>query len=279
MAAWLFLLTWASAGFCQGASGQDRRNAARADGGGQRGAAAAGEAGIEWVTIPGGTFTMGADGWPDTKPRHAVTIKTFQMAKTEVTCDQFMACVSAGACRRPSDLVGGKDYPVTFVDWHQAQAFSEWVGGRLPSEAEWEYAARSAGKERKYPWGDEEPSLDRTISDSRGFSDSGKVETVAGAWTRERYRALPVCSNAGENTEQGLCDMAGNAWEWTQDWHHGSYEGAPADGRAWESPAGSLRVYRGGSWYFIGPGRFRAAHRNARLPGLADFYIGFRPVR
>ena len=138
-----------------------------------------------------------------------MTVKSFQLAKTEVTNKQYKACVEAGACTPPSSYEGGDDQPVVNVDWNQAKAFSEWVGGRLPSEAEWEYAARSGGKERKYPWGDEEPSCERAVM-NQGGNGCGRNAT----W--------PVCSKTAGNTSQGLCDMAGNVWEWTQDWYHDS---------------------------------------------------------
>ncbi|MBI5210105.1 MAG: SUMF1/EgtB/PvdO family nonheme iron enzyme [Elusimicrobia bacterium] len=234
----------------------------------------AGKAGIEWVTVPGGTFTMGSDDWAASKPRHAVTVKTFQLAKTEATNKQYRACVEAGACT-PKGTESyctadspGDDQPVVCVNWEQARAFAAWVGGRLPTEAEWEYAARSAGKERKYPWGDEEASCGRAVM------SEGGTGTGCG-----RHTAWPVCSKPVGNTEQGLCDMAGNVWEWTRDWRHDSYEGAPADGSAWESPAGSGRVVRGASWWSGTAENSRAAYRSDFKPDIRGGIVGFRPAR
>ncbi|MBI4678752.1 MAG: formylglycine-generating enzyme family protein [Elusimicrobia bacterium] len=239
------------------------------------------EAGIQWVTIPGGTLMMGS-GSGDEGPVHRVTVKSFQMAKTEVTNKQYKACVDAGTCtsahvsdgtcwmRNDSQRLQGNlsasfpgdDQPVVCVDWNQAKAFSKWVGGRLPSEAEWEYAALSGGKDRKYPWGNEEPSCERAVTGSCG-----------------RYETWPVCSKPAGNTEQGLCDMGGNVWEWTQDWYHGSYNGAPSDGSAWESPTGSDRVFRGGSQFIVVARGFRVVYRGGVDPGGRSGSLGLRVAR
>lgn len=230
---------------------------------------AVGKAGIEWVLIPGGSFMMGDDEWSDSKPRHQVAVKSFQMAKTEVTNKQYQACVAAGACTAARDhgrRFNHDDQPVVGVDWNQAKVFSEWVGGRLPSEAEWEYAARSAGKEKKYPWGDDKPTCERAVMD-QGGNGCG------------RHAAWPVCSKPAGNSEQGLCDMAGNVWEWVQDWYYTSYNGAPSDGSAWVIPAGSIRVGRGGSWRYVDAWSFRAGFRCSFVPGDQGRYMGFRPVR
>ena len=243
---------------------------------GQAGAPSAarqGKAGIEWVTIPSGSFTMGAGDWADTKPPRRVTVKSFQMAKTLVTVAQYKACVDAGACTAPDTgghcnwgVPGRALHPINCVDWDQAAAFSAWAGGRLPSEAEWEYAARSAGQDWKYPWGDEDATCGRAVISEGGIDGCGRDST----W--------PVCLKPKGNTEQGLCDMAGNAWEWVQDWYHESYKGAPIDGSAWESPAGTERLFRGGSGY--GDAVFaRSALRTNYAPGYRHSYLGFRPAR
>ena len=226
-----------------------------------------GDAGIDWVQIPGGKFTMGSSNG-DEAPAHTVSVKSFQMARFLVTNKQYRACVYAGACTAPDssgDTFSGDDQPVVGVDWNQAKAFSEWVGGRLPSEAQWEYAARSAGKNERYPWGDSVATCDRAVID-QGGNGCGRGST----W--------PVCSKAAGNTAQGLCDMAGNAWEWVQDWYHDRYEGAPTDGSAWEFPASSNRVFRGGSWYRDGT-LARSSHRDYDVPGVRRAGISFRPVR
>ncbi|MCX5797386.1 MAG: SUMF1/EgtB/PvdO family nonheme iron enzyme [Elusimicrobia bacterium] len=232
-------------------------------GGPARSAATAGQAGIAWVAIPGGSFMMGVEELADSKPRHQVTVETFQMAKTLVTNKQYRACVQAGACTAPMDEGAGfkgDDQPVVGVDWEQAKTFSEWVGGRLPSEAEWEYAARSAGKDGRYPWGDEEATCARAVIAMCGSATA------------------PVCSRPAGNTKQGLCDMAGNAWEWVQDFYHDSYKGAPADGSAWDVRAGGAHVVRGGSWNSGDPCFTRSPGRDLR-PGPNHGYLGFRPAR
>ncbi|MBI5210412.1 MAG: SUMF1/EgtB/PvdO family nonheme iron enzyme [Elusimicrobia bacterium] len=227
-----------------------------------------GKAGIQWVRIPGGTFMMGTDEFGKT-PRHSVKVKSFQLAKTEVTNKQYKACVEAGACTSQGSpcesYSSADDQPVVYVDWNQAKAFAAWVGGRLPSEAEWEYAARSAGKDWKYPWGDEQATCARAVMDDGGRG-CGRNST----W--------PVCSKTAGNTEQGLCDMVGNVWEWTQDWYHHSYNGAPSDGSARESPTGSARVTRSGAGDF-GTASLSAALRSGLPPGLRDCYHGLRPAR
>ena len=232
------------------------------------------DTGIEWVRIPGGSFNMGSeDGDSDEMPVHIVMVPTFEMGKTQVTVDQYRACVDAGACTAPSTSEwcnwGQSDrgkHPINCVDWNQAQAFATWAGGRLPSEAEWEYAARSGGGDCKYPWGDEDATCERAVMNDGSGYGCGRDST----W--------PVCSKLKGNTTHGLCDMAGNVWEWVQDWYHDSYNGAPTDGLAWESPTGSYRVFRGGSWR-NSAGGVRAANRNDDDPRGRYDSLGFRLAR
>jgi len=214
------------------------------------------------------------DGDSDEMPVHIVMVPTFEMGKTQVTVDQYRACVDAGACTAPSTSEwcnwGQSDrgkHPINCVDWHQAQAYAKWAGGRLPSEAEWEYAARSGGRDWKYPWGNENATCERAVMDDGSGNGCGRGNTT---W--------PVCSKPKGNTTHGLCDMAGNVWEWVQDWYHDSYKGAPTDGSAWEKPTGSSRVDRGGSWG-NGAGSVRAAIRNHASPGYRHDTLGFRLAR
>ena len=216
------------------------------------------------MALAGGNFVMGSG---DEKPAHAVAVRHFQMAKTLVTNGQYEACVAAGACTPAHvsdgtcyvyngtywnqgellDSFRGKNQPAVCVDWDQAKAFAAWAGGRLPSEAEWEYAARSGGKEQKYPWGDEDATCDKAM-----------IKGCGGA-------TAPVCSRPAGNTAQGLCDMSGNAWEWTS-------------GSAGESPAVTERILRGGAWYNDSM-HATSAIRILYAPSSRGGELGFRVAR
>lgn len=220
---------------------------------------------VEFVTIAGGRFLMGTDDgdrlFEDAKPIREVAIRTFAMSKSEVTVEQYAECVGKGACRKPKTgdycnwgLKGRERHPVNCVDWDQAKQFAAFKGARLPSESEWEYAATNGGKNQKYPWGNEEPTDERTV--------------MSGNATR------PVCSKPAGNTVHGLCDLAGNVWEWLQDKYQDSYSGAPTDGTAFEA-AGPSRVVRGGS-FARGGNRHRADWRNHNDPNGSFGDLGFR---
>jgi len=192
---------------------------------------AAAGAPIEWVAIAPGTYMMGWSAISKGNPygEHPVTVKAFALGKTLVTNKQYAVCEKAGACpaRR---CVGnwpvpeGDDTPAGCVTWKGADAFVRWVGARLPSEAEWEYAARGQGKNIAYPWGNEAPDCSR-----------GAFLGCGGP--------LPVCSRPAGNTEQGLCDMAGEDSQWMEDFDHDSFDGAPADGSAWVTAPGPKKRY------------------------------------
>jgi formylglycine-generating enzyme required for sulfatase activity len=221
-----------------------------------------------WKSIQSGTFNMGSDtGGVDEKPVHSVTVQSFEMMDTEVTVELYRQCFDDHACTKPGteslcnwNTSGRDDHPINCLDWQQAADFCNWAGARLPSEAEWEYAARSRGQDILYPWGDDLPTCSLA-----NLSDCEEQTWAA-------------CNMTAGNTDQDLCDMAGNVWEWVQDWYHDSYTGAPSNGDAWESPAGEYRVIRGGSWDTIAGG-LRAAYRSQAYPDARFSYYGFRCVR
>jgi sulfatase modifying factor 1 len=234
--------------------------------------------GIEMIFIQGGTFMMGSENTHDTeKPMHQVLVKDFYISKTEVTLGQYRKCVEAGVCSRPdlcldknwTDSIGQKEnHPVNCIDWKQARRFAKWTGGDLPSEAQWEYAARTEGKEIKYPWGNTEGNCEYAIID----------------FACKKSTTWEVCSKTKGNTGQGLCDMAGNVWEWVLDEWHPSYLNAPSDDIAWCSNpdcngnAMVTRVDRGGGWQgdqlYI-----RTTFRGIRPSSLRSSTLGFRIVK
>jgi len=224
---------------------------------------------VKYITIDGGKLTMGTDsgekGFEDAKPIHEVAIKTFDMSKTAVTVEQYAECVIKGGCTEPATgdycnwgKPGRQLHPVNCVDWDQALAYAKFKGARLPSEAEFEYAATSGGRNQKYPWGNEEPTNELAVFNTNS--------------------TMPVCSKPKGNTAQGLCDISGNVWQWMQDKYQDSYKGAPVDGSAFEG-TGSHRVIRGGSFNFVDARYLRADLRNYGGPGYRDGSLGFRLVR
>jgi len=238
---------------------------------------------VEWVEIDGGTYLQGSVDFSipwvsyDETPAHDVTVPSFEMMKTEVTCGQYAQCVLDGVCIEPMTahgdtvavncnwLVWGRDeHPVNCLNVYEAEAYCAWLGARLPSESEWEYAARSGGKDNEYPWGDADASCDYAIISAGNYQ--------YGCGTGHTW---PVCSKPLGNTEQGLCDMAGNVKEWMPDCFYADYNGAPTDGSAWVIESCEDQVLRGGSYDYSGTG-LRTRHR-AYNPsfGRAD-YFGFR---
>lgn len=240
---------------------------------------------VQFITIPGGRFAMGTNSgkkyFEDAYPVHVVAVRTFQMSKTAVTVEQYAECVLNGWCSEPGTgsycnwgLKDRKFHPVNCVSWTQANRYVEFKNKqrgfesvRLPTEAEWEYAAKSGGRDQKYPWGNEEATCDRAVmADGQGAAGCGK------------NRTMPVCSKPYGNTVQGLCDMAGNVRQWVQDTYQRSYSGAPADGSAFEG-AGAGRVARGGSFFTSAGSRLRADCRYSYDAINYDYEIGFRLAR
>ena len=241
--------------------------------------------GLQWVTFDGGAFVMGsADGPAQEQPRHEVTLEGFQLMQREATVAEYRACVNAGHCTPPfvdaSDELllpmycswghdDREDHPVNCIDWGQADDFCRWVGGRLPTEAEWEYAARSAGQEQSFPWGEARPSCARAVM--------GVEPHYVGC--REE-RTAPVCSKSRGQTAQGLCDMAGNVMEWVEDEGHDSYQGAPTNGGAWvDADEPETRVARGGSLATRDAAYLRTTVRFAFDPDQPRYVVGVRCAR
>ncbi len=238
-----------------------------------------GTPGPELVVIPAGSFRMGAihgGGDPDEKPVHAVTIpRHFAMGRYEVTFAEYDRFCQATGREKPKDgrrwfpfSNWGRDRrPVMNVTWDDAVAYTRWLSGqtgqryRLPSESEWEYAARG-GSEERYWWG-------FGVGENRA-----NCKGCGSAW--DNKKTAPVGS-FGANPF-GLFDTAGNVWEWCQDTWHESYEGAPANGKAWEGGEDKRRVQRGGS-FGSKPRYIRSSARGRGNPDGRYVYLGLRVLR
>lgn len=242
---------------------------------------------VEWVPIKGGSYKMGsAKGYPNELPVHKVTLPDFHISKTPVTVAQYQECVKSPDAAIRCEIPGEGAYcnwqkrpatlthPINCVDWEQAQQYARFKAmqpgfedARLPTEAEWEYAAKSAGKQREFPWGDVPATCERAV-----MQDGGKYGCGADG-------TMPVCSKPKGNTEQGLCDMAGNVWQWVQDDYQNTYTGAPADGSALAGSGSRYKVMRGGSYGYEGPGHLRSSFRSSDTPDKRRSLVGFRLAR
>ncbi|MEZ4734129.1 MAG: formylglycine-generating enzyme family protein [Caldilineaceae bacterium] len=220
--------------------------------------------GALYVYVAGGEFTMGstaeAAASPREEPRHNVTVGDFWLQQTETTNAQYAHCVSEGACTPPAntrwDDPAYADHPVTDVDWGQATAYATWVGGRLPTEAEWEKACRS-NDARTFPWGNEAP----TAALSNYNNSVGDT--------------APVGSYPDGASPDGALDLSGNVWEWVSSLD-ADYPYNATDGR--EDPTDpEKRIVRGGSFYYT-QYQIRCAARTGFVPDTSSQHIGFRVV-
>jgi len=224
------------------------------------------------VLIPPGSFQMGGDQYDNEKPIHLVTLNPFLIDKYEVTNADYAQCVDAGRCQPPAYNVSNTrtsyydnpqyaNYPVIYVTWYSAQAYCEWRGTRLPTEAEWEKAARGGLEGKQFPWGNLEPICAAGAANGAQFGNCTNRDTVAvGSFAPNGY---------------GLFDMAGNAWEWVNDWYDKSYYRV-SPGSNPPGPTGSdNKVLRGGGWYLNLYG-LRIANRSYGEPADHDISVGFR---
>ena len=215
------------------------------------------------VAMQGGTFTMGAtseqgsEADSDEKPAHRVTLSDYYIGQTEVTQALWQAVMGSN----PSNWKGS-NLPVEQVSWNECQQFitklNQLTGRRfrLPTEAEWEYAARGGSK-------------------SRGYKYSGSNDIGSVAWYDGNSGSKTHPVGQKNANELGIYDMSGNVWEWCQDWYDSGYYGKSPSTNPCNNTSASIRVYRGGSWY-SNAGRCRVSDRSGNSPGLTSINLGLR---
>ena len=233
------------------------------------------------VLFVGGPFQMGcdlgeSDCQADEQPLHEVTLSAFEIDPTEVTQTAYLECVEAGACQIPEDAPerdgpewdpdAMPDHPVFHVTWYMADEYCTFAGKRLPTEAEWERAARGPGDtRRRYPWGDDAPSC--LLANRNGCGNGGSP--------------LPVASLPLGQTPEGVHDMAGNVFEWVADWYDETYyeNSASVDPTGPATPGvDNLKANRG--FGFATDSEFlRASNRNAQPIDSDPFTFGIRCAR
>ena len=232
--------------------------------------------------VPAGIFLMGSsdddpDATADEFPQHEVKLDSFWIDRTEVTNAQYDLCVDNAACRESrysnNTIYNGRDYPAVGISWQDAKDYCNWAGGRLPTEAEWEYAAKGE-QGFTYPWGNE---FDGNLVN---FCDMNCEENWADKAIDDGYeRSAPAGSFPGGSSWVGALDMAGNVWEWTWDWCGGYSPDLQINPDGPED--GSCKIIRGGAWASP-PAGIRTAYRiieSAEItPDIRHPNIGFRCV-
>jgi len=221
---------------------------------------------FDWIEIPAGEFLMGSNpiqpitSYPDESPEHQIDLEEFFISAKPITNAQYEKFVLSTGYKKPGHWIGGvvpsqkKAHPVTYIDWDDANAFANWCGASLPSEAQWEKSARSSDG-RLFPWGDAEP----TNQDANFGNLIGDTTEVG-------------IHKSGASV-YGVLDLAGNVWEWTSSIHR-EYPYNSNDGREDVNLWGA-RVVRGGN-YLSAAKNIRCADRHSIYPTARDIYIGFR---
>jgi len=226
------------------------------------------------VELPGACFDMGSnEGREDERPVHRACLQPFSLDRHEVTVAEYRRCVEAGKCKRPrrreeqpycnEGSPDRSDHPVNCLNWMDAAAYCAWRGADLPTEAQWEYAARGL-KGRPFPWGDSPPDCRRAVLATR--------EEGLGCG---RGTTWPVCSKPEGNTPEGVCDLGGNVWEFVADWYDGQYYARAPEQDPVNKESFTNRVLRGGNWS-SGPSSLRTTGRDWMFEAYSSHVAGFR---
>ncbi len=226
--------------------------------------------GVSMLLVPAGVFLMGSDEFEDReKPSHTVDLPAYYIDKFEATNKFYKDCVDAGWCIPPAKSSSATrpsyygnpefdDYPVSYINWNMAKGFCDWRGARLPTEAEWEKAARGSNG-RNYPWGN------ALNCDYANYQGCNKDTTMVGSYESGK-------------SPYGVYDMAGNVWEWVNDWYDEKYYLTLGDNsfNPLGPTEGDARILHGGAWYYINGPNVRSSLRGWESPDVWDLLFGVR---